>query len=195
MGITNGYATLQEYKDYSDITSSDSTDDAVVEDVITSASRFLDSMTNRTFYARTETRLFDVPGSRKLRLDDDLLTISTLTNGDGTVLTTSDYRLLPANVSPKYAIKLLDTSAVFWEADSSGGYEVAISVLGTWGYVATTPFDVHQACLEIAKSANGRRFGSNDDNAVKVTPAGVVISPRDIGVFASRVIAKYQEKY
>ena len=77
MAIINGYATLAEFKALLGITSTNATDDSIIEDCIEAASRYIDGKTRRTFYARTETRYFSVPdgGERQLDLDDDLLTI------------------------------------------------------------------------------------------------------------------------
>jgi len=68
-------------------------DDETLNDIITRASRLFDKLTRRTYYARTETRYYGVPDTRELALDDDLLTITTLTNGDGVVLTATEYYL------------------------------------------------------------------------------------------------------
>jgi hypothetical protein len=67
-------------------------------------------------------------------IDDDLLDIITLTNGDDTVITTTDYFLLPRNTSPKFAIQIKDYSSVYWSQDSNGSLEGVISVLGWYGY-------------------------------------------------------------
>ena len=128
--------------DYTDLT-----DDRTIEQTVEAASRVIDGLCNgRTFYARTETRLFDVPFGRELKVDDDLLTITTLTNGDSTVLTTTDYYLWPRNVSPKRKIVLKESSNYVWTFDSSGNTEGAISVVGTWGYASSAPADIAEAC-------------------------------------------------
>lgn len=148
MTITNGYCTLAELRARAGITATlDTTDDTTMEAVIESVSRAIDNYTRRTFYARTETRLFDVPTGRELMLDDDLLTVSTLTNGDTTTVTSGDYQLLPLNTTPKYAIRLKQSSSVSWQSDTNGNDEGVISIAGTWGYTSTTPKPIHEACL------------------------------------------------
>ena len=191
MAITNGYSSLAEYKKYHDIGSTDTDDDAVIEDLIEAASRYIDAQSGRTFYARTETRYFSVPGSRELRFDDDLLTITTLTNGDATTIASTEYYFLPRNVTPKYALNLKESSSVAWYPDSDNNYEYVISVAGTWGFVATAPDDISVACLEIAKAAYGRRTGTSEGVA-RVTAAGVVITPRDVSSFSMAIIARYR---
>lgn len=192
MAITNGYATLQEYKDYADITSTDATDDGALEDLIETASRFIDTQTLRTFYARTETRSFNVPDGRKLTLDDDLISITTLTNGDDEVLTTSDYILEPANETPKFAITLKQSSTKRWELDSDSNSEQVIDVAGSWGWAASVPDQIKTACLEIAKSADGRRLGKNVGGIARVTAAGIVITPQDVSGVAKGIINSFR---
>ncbi|KKL66442.1 hypothetical protein LCGC14_2144920 [marine sediment metagenome] len=194
MAISNGYATLQEYKDYADITSTDATDDGALEDLIETASRFIDTQTLRTFYARTETRRFDVPNGRTLTLDDDLISITTLTNGDNEVLTTSDYILEPANVTPKFAIILKQSSTKRWELDSNSNSEQVIDVAGSWGWAATVPDQIKTATLEIAKSADGRRLGKNVGGIARVTAAGIVITPQDVSGVAKGIINSFRKR-
>jgi len=197
-GITNGYTTRQEVLDLIRAESTDVLDDAVIDALITQASRWIDRHTGRTFYARTETRLYDIPdydGGRTLLLDDDLITVTTLTNGDLVVLTTADYFLLPRNVSPKYAIKLKDVSDKIWEVDSDSSAEGVISVAGTWGYAATCPADVEQACQLICVQMYRNRFGPNTTGAATLTAAGVVISPQDIPSSAIALLRAYVRSF
>ena len=181
MAISDGYATLAEFKLWKDIGSTDSDDDAVIEDCIEAASRYIDRATGRTFYARTETHYFDVPddGDRLLRLDDDLLTITTLTNGDSTVITSTHYNLVPKNYAPYYGIKLKAASTYYWTMDSSGNVEDVISLAGTWGFSATAPDDIKDYCLALANNLYQKRHGEGQQVAV-ITGAGVVISPSGI---------------
>lgn len=194
--IVNGYADLDEYKAYGIPDARENApNNEVLNDIITASSRFIDAETGRTFYARTETRSFNIPedGSRELRLDDDLLTVTTFSNGEGTEITSANYILLPANVSPKYAIKLTETSTIFWLPDSNNNTEQAIDLLGTWGYSSSTPADIHLACLEIAKSYAGRRFGDAFDTTTTITGAGVIITPRDVPSSARGTLNSYRK--
>ena len=194
MAITNGYATLEEYRDYHQVESISSVDDGVVEALLEGVSRYIDEQSGRTFYARTETRYYSVPGSRELRFDDDLLTITTLTNGNAVVISSDDYYFLPRNVSPKFGLKLKEASSVAWYPDSDNNYEYVISIAGTWGYSATRPDNINTACLEIAKSAYGRRSGQFSDSVARLTSAGVIATPRDVSSFAMAIIASYRRR-
>lgn len=196
MAITNGYATLAEFKLWANITSTNTNDDSVIEDIIEGVSRYIDRKTGRTFYARTETRYYDVPrnGSRTLKLDDDLLTITTLTNGDDNAIASSEYHLIPKNVAPYYEIRLKASSSTFWDFDSDGNSEFVISVAGTWGYVATASEDVREACKMIGTSYYKRRFGESTSSVATITAAGVVIMPQDVPGIAADTINFYKRR-
>lgn len=195
MSIANGYITLTDYKRYHrGLDDTDLDDDAAIEDLIEAVSREIDVQSGRSFYGRTETRYYSVPSGRELRVDTDLLSVTTLTNGSGTVIAAGDYYLLPRNTSPKYAIVLKPTASVYWEFDSSGNSEYVISVLGSWGYYAEAPADIKKATREIVKSAYNRRTGENMDGIARVTAAGVVITPQDIPSSAAATIALYRKR-
>jgi hypothetical protein len=138
MSLINSYATLTDFKSFQTISSTDATDDSVIEKMLEGASRWIDSYTGRRFYPIIATRYFDVPQEvnkpKLLQLDDDLLALTTLTNGDDTTITSTDYLLQPVNASPKWGIQLKPSSDVYWEYDSSNEYLAVIDVLGWWGY-------------------------------------------------------------
>jgi hypothetical protein len=134
MTLTNCYTTLAEYKTWPDIESPDAEDDAVIEKIIKASCRYIDNEVRRTFYPRIEARLYNVPSYRSLLLDDDLLAVIGITNGDGNTLLPAEYLLDPANAYPKYAIRIKQSSSYFWATDSSANSEQVISVNGWWGY-------------------------------------------------------------
>jgi len=137
MAIINGYLTLAEYKreaDVDDSVDSDATDDLVIEDLIEEASRFIDAETGRTFYPRVETRYHNAQDERELWLDDDLLEVISITNGDDTTIASTEYNLVPRNDTPHYAITIKQSSNETWDLDSSGNSEYVIDVAGFWGY-------------------------------------------------------------
>lgn len=191
--VTNGYITLQEFKDFAKIGSPDPVEDTDLASLIMAASRIIDDLTGRTFYARTETHYYNTPDTNVLFIeDDDLLTITTLTNGDATVITSGYYKLYPLNASPKYMIVLKPSTGLTWSEDSSGDIEGAITIAGTWGFSATAPEDIKQACKEIVMAAYKRRFGETYDATTTVTSAGVLEVPQEIPGSARQVIQKYR---
>jgi len=139
--LINSYATLLELKNYltprglssSNITT-DTNDDSIMSVMLEGISRWIDDQTHRTFYPRIETRLSDYPDDEILFLDDDLLSLTTLTNGDSTVITSVQYVLYPKNAYPKQWVKILPSTSLTWQPTDDGDAESAISVLGWWGF-------------------------------------------------------------
>lgn len=272
----NKYATLADYKNYvtarGQTATTDATDDAVIESLLESASRYIDDETGRVFYPFIQNRYYDVPQGRELLLDEDLLEVITLTNGDSTTMSASEYDFVPKNIYPAYGLKIKDISSYMWQSNSQGSLENAVSVLAYWGYrekynqrawlqvdtisaaitntttlaftttsnntlvpwniikigneimnvhtasghnitvvmrgdngstaathLINTPVYVWQpetgaknAVLEIANSSYHRRFGRSTSDAVTVTAAGVVISPRDVPAQARAFIYSHR---
>jgi hypothetical protein len=162
MPIVNGYATLAELKSWLNITNS--TDDTLLENAITAASRQIDGHTHRRFYAATETRYF-TPNNGASLLVDDLLTVTTLKqddDGDGTfeiTWATTDYVLWPRSAAYH------NPPGPYWEIRTTpvGSYAFTriqdnIQIAGSWGYSSSAPADVKQACL----IQSGRLFRRKD---------------------------------
>lgn len=110
-------------------------DDALIAQLITTTSREIEAMSNRHFYPRVETRYYDVPRTfAPLLFDDDLLSLTTLTNGDGTAFTAGEYVLYPLNKTPKEEVRLQNSSSTRWQTGSNGDAFSVISAAGIWGY-------------------------------------------------------------
>jgi hypothetical protein len=121
---------------YLDVTAS--TDDALLTDIITDVSRQIDHISVRRFAPLIATRAYDTPqnfNAWTLLLDDDLMTLTTLTNGDGTAIAAGNYKLTPLNEQVKERLILLKSSGLRFEMSPTSDPEGAISVLGVWGYV------------------------------------------------------------
>lgn len=144
MTTLNTYASLQEFKNYyrsrgGDDVRVDATDDSVLEFLLMAASDHINNATGRKFYPTIETRYFDVPGideiePRLLELDNDLLEVISITNGDGVTVPSTEYSLRPKNASPYYGIRLIDNSTYYWASDGAGDTHDVIAVNGIWGY-------------------------------------------------------------
>jgi len=191
--ISNGYASLAEVKAYINTSSTNAGDDAVIEDMVEMASRLIDAETHRTFYARTETHYFDYTSLRSLFMDDDLLTITTITNGDALTIASTEYNLYPLNKTPKNEIRLKKASTYYWCLDGNSNDEAVITVAGTWGYAATAPDHIKHACISIVISAYHRRYGEGVEGVANITAAGVVVTPRDIPADAWGIIKSYRK--
>lgn len=151
------YVTTQTATDELGLTAA--SDLALLQGWIDRASRLIDRLADRRFYTPTtpETRRFDVPSGSVLTLDHDLMSVTALVNGDGTTVTSDQYRLLPANRTPKDAIALKPSGGVYWSTDSDGETEQVIAVTGYWGYSTSAPGDIQQVCLELVRHWQGQR--------------------------------------
>ena len=142
MTTVNSYASLAEYKAYvtarGQSVTTDTADDAVVERLLKAASRYLDDATGRFFYPYIQTRYFSLPeeeaDGRTIIMDEDLLEVITLVNGDGTTIPSTEYTLRPRNNTPYLYLRLIDNSTYVWTADSAGSTVDVIAVTGIWGF-------------------------------------------------------------
>ena len=143
MTTLNAYASLAEYKAFvtarAGTTTVGADDDSVVEQLLKAASRLIDDSTDRHFYPIIQTRYFDVPKAndldpRMIKMDDDLLEVITLVNGDGTTIPSTEYTLKPRNDSPHFGIRLVDNSTYIWASDGAGDLHDVIAVTGIWGF-------------------------------------------------------------
>jgi hypothetical protein len=201
-GITDGYITLAEYKRYvssnpNALLSVAVLDDQTIGDLIESASRVVDRETGADdgawAFPVATIHKFDAPkmGNAGLMLDAPLLAITSLTNGDGSTVSASDYVTLPANSTPIYAILPVSTSKFNWQPDNSGNRLQAISVLGPWGMSAKIPNDLKTACCEITRALYGHRTGETMPGDRQITTAsGLVITvPNGTPPFAADRLA------
>lgn len=176
------YVALAEVKSYLNITTS--TDDALINASITAAIKAVNAYCRRQFEAVTATRSYNQYYARlrgtALYLDEDLLTVTTLTNGEGTVIPTTPtagYWLEPRNEPPYSLIRLKSAYYFNWNTDSD------ITVAGTWGYSATCPEDVARATLRWAvylyrqKDTPDFEVTATPDGGQQVIPHGI---PADI---------------
>jgi len=176
--IVNGYCEIADVLALlRDFDPGDAADQDVIADMITETSRDIDRETGRTFYARSETHYLDVPYGRYLWLDDDLLTLTSLTNGDGVAIPLTEILQFPANATPKYKLTLKAYSDYTWQESTSQGREQALIAVGTWGYCVDTPADIRKACKEAVVSAYKRRFGNNITEGSTITAAGSIVTP------------------
>ena len=152
MAITNGYVTLSEVKAAARI--QDSVDDALLETTIEASSRLIDGHCERRFYtAGTKVRYYAADNHYVVEIDDlasTTITLETSSDVDGNydvTWTDTDYQLEPLNGTTSG----LDFPATRIRA--IGDYllpisrETAVKVTGVFGFSATVPTAVKQACL------------------------------------------------
>lgn len=171
ISIVNGYATLDEFKARLEKAPA-TTDDSMLENVVTSVSRWIDQYCQRHFWqtAANTVRVFDTCDSYDLRLGayNELasasITLRTDENVDGVFETTwagSDFQLLPRNVSaapeqrPYREIRAVGSRT--FPKRSRTDREGLIEITGTWGWPAV-PLAVREACLLQATRIWKRRY-------------------------------------
>lgn len=140
MAVLNGYCTLTDLKNRHKLSTTDATRDAKMEKLIEEASRWIDNVTGRQFYASIATRYFTAQADWFCRVDD-LLSVTTLktdTDGDRTYENTwlaTDFELVPSNSTPYLRIEVSPKGTYSFPLIRKG-----VEIAGKWGYgeVSTT---------------------------------------------------------
>lgn len=176
------YTNTTDVKAYAGVDGSG--DDAVIGDLIAQAQAIIErACRGRVFEASADTtRKFhaveDVDGP-VLHLDADLCQITSITNGDGTAVTSAQYTTLPANLTPWYAIRLKDSSGVAWTYTDDP--DEAISITGRWAWSVTAPADVEFATLRLAAFLYRQRDTSGGDNDRPImSNSGAILLPSQL---------------
>ena len=119
--------TLYRFKQHLGVDSV--TDDARLLSALESATAHIQRVTQRYFTPHIKTINHDVDFPQELLLNDDLLKLTSLTNGDGTTIDLADVIVIPDSHQP--ASLLILTEGVFtWETSALN----AITVSGVWGW-------------------------------------------------------------
>lgn len=186
------YTSIAEVKDYLGISSD--TDNVLIEALIERAQAIIDNYTGRKFEAETATKYFsadDIDGKFLYLYGYDLLSITTLTNGDEdtTVITNTHYRLWPRNETPKWAIRLDDDTD--WELYD---FDSEIVVAGTWGYSAVAPDNITHACIRLTAFLYRQKDTSADIDRPLVTGDGVTIMPSSIPHDVKAILDGYKRR-
>ena len=159
MAISNGYCSLADVKAAARIT--DTIDDTLLELSIESASREIDSYTERVFYSTGGTPVARVyiPQDIYLVETDDIISVTTLksdSTGNGTFDVTwavSDFQLEPLNGraggidTPATRIRAI--GEYLWpvyEPRNVNSNQASVQVTGVFGF-SSVPTAVRQACI------------------------------------------------
>lgn len=167
------YATVAELKTYiNELTggvqsSFSAGEDALLQTFLNEATAEIDRQAGRHFIAVGDV---ETPSTRYywpedvtddvLYLDDDLMSVATLTNGDGTVIPSNGYWLQPDNTTAKSKIKL--KSSYSWDFDTDG----RIAVAGIWGFSGSAPDDIKRVCKRLAWFYWMKRTASGETSVV-----------------------------
>lgn len=176
------YITVAQLKTFLDI--SDSTDDALLTDIISSAQAEIETLTGRKFEIPADTtRKFTPLGEYyggslwndglTLGLDYDLYSLTSITNGDGSSIPTNAVILLPINGVPYSAIRIKLNTAYIWTY--TGAPDGSVSIVGRWGYSLTPPADIVQLTKLIAQRFYKERNGTENRITDAISADGVFL--------------------
>jgi len=203
MAITNGYATLAAMKAYLSI--SDSTDDTLLETLIESASRSIDKIANRRFYADTTAtvRLYRAYSDVFVYTDDISSTTGLIVKvdeaGNGTYTKTltlnTNFIMDPLTAEalgrPFTQLTMVSNTESWpiFPGLTQNGLRPGVQVTAKFGW-PSVPSDVNVACLILTadlykrKDAPGGVLGLGDLGVIRMSPVG-----RDV----SQMIRAYQK--
>ena len=166
------YATVHQVKNELDIPNATTADDGLISNYIEAAQAAIDIKTGYTFEAAADTtRYFDANSidsggcvdGRKLILGpgNPLAAITSITNGDGTTVTSGQYVTEPRRIATYcYEIHIRSDAAISWTYTDY--WENAIAIVGRWAYSITPAANVQHACTKIAAfKYRERDFGSS----------------------------------
>ena len=187
------YSTVADVKTYLDVTGTG--DDGLIASMLTAATSAIDTYTGRLFNVQSNTiRYFDSEADVQgltLHLDHDLCEIDSITNGDGTTVTSAQYVTNPRNDTPYYSIKLKSSYSLWWEDDDNGDSEDAIAISGKWGYSQVPPDDIEKACLRLASFYYRQKDAQVYD--ITITPElGQLTIPQGIPADVRMMLNRYR---
>ena len=189
MAICDGSTTLATFQPFTGMASATADETINIEKAIESASRSIDRMTNRRFWAdaTATARQYRATDFYRLFVDDISSTtgliVKTDTGGDGTYETTltfnTDYILDPINAPQQerpFTVVTMVGTTLF---PSPINLRPGIQVTAKFGwYNGTPPDDVEEACLilstDLVKRASsvGGVLGLSELGAIRMSPLG-----------------------
>jgi hypothetical protein len=211
------YATLWQLRSYLGLQADETADDTRLADFLRRASVWIDQVGFRRYDVRVETRKQDYPvkprsafgrfgqtswmvneldafnalSNGELRVDDDLLEVTTVTNGDGSAILSTDYVLESPTAYPKYAVRLTRESGKIWTPGNYGDWKQVIPVTGMWGYHE----DYDRAWADSLDTLSGSAGVSAAATSFSVTDADGVSEDRDEPRFQAGQMIKLESEY
>lgn len=193
------YVSAANLKVYLGIT--EATDDTLLGTLLGAAQAMIDTYCGQTFEANADTtRRFyansvDYGGhvdGRDLVLDAPLCAITSVTNGDGVVVSASDYITEPRNATPYYALRLKNSSNLLWTYDDDVETDT-IAVVGEWAYSTSAPADVVHATTRLAAYLYRQKENQSGDldRAVNLG-GGVTLMPATLPSDIKTILAPYK---
>lgn len=188
------YCTLQQIKDHLGITEAD--DDDLLTALIANAQSIIDGFCHRSFEATADTtRTFDAVTDvwgDTLLFDEDLASITSVTNGDSTTVTASQYVTEPRNRTPYYGITIRSDADVVWTYTDY--HENAISIVGRWAYSSTAPSDINYYCKYLAAWLYRQKDTTADIDRPLLAGDGTVVLPQQLPAVVVAGLATYRRR-
>ena len=190
MAITNGYVTLAEFQNYTGMSTLTAAETSSIEAAIEAASRSIDRIANRRFYAdaAASNRLYRPVDYYRLIVDDISsetdIAVNLDATGNGsytdTLTLNTDYILDPVNSLAKgrpYTLVTLvgSSGTASWPFPTS--FRPAVQVTARWGW-PSVPDDIVEACLILSAdymkraSSVGGVVGLSELGAIRMSPLG-----------------------
>lgn len=174
---------------------SETTDDVLLEDIIDGCKSIIDGQLGMTFEAATNTsRTFDAirdVDGYDLLLDYPLCSINSITNGDGTTVTTAQYTTEPRNSTPYFRIRLLSSTGILWTYVTNP--ENAITVSGKWAYSTTVPTDVAFLTRLLAQHFYRQRDNAGELISTVIT-GGTTVLPANLSDQVMKLAKRYMRR-
>lgn len=165
------YPTLDQIKTWAGIAGAG--DDTALGQIRTDAIAAVEKYCNRLFVAASVTVKFQVrfpwvtDNSLRLNLFRDLVSVSSITNGNADTIVAADYHL--HEEVPYHQIRLRRGKSVYWQSD---GEDTKISIAGSWGFSTACPDDIFVAIMRVASLTIRTR---DEGPGVFVSRSGAII--------------------
>lgn len=164
-------------------------DDTLLTMAINRAQKWFETKTRRTFEASANTTRYFTASLEsqggavndldvlELILDYDLATTTglTITNGDSTTVSSSQYTVKPKNYPPFHTIRLLPSAGIAWTYTDDPDDAIAIS--GRWAWSTMPPDDVKAGVCRLAGYLYKQRDSWADIDRVVITNTGATMLP------------------
>ena len=122
-------STLDQLRSRLGLASTDTTDDPRLLNALQAAAAQIERATGRRFCPRQKAIQHNFTSSLELLMDDDLLELTSLTNGDGSTINLIDVIPVP-DEAPFSTLRLTGSSAFTWNISPLQ----AVTVNGIWGW-------------------------------------------------------------
>jgi hypothetical protein len=183
-------ATVSDVKLYLGIPSDVTTDDTLLTSLLSASETYIKRAIGQTIEPVETTRYYgrSAIDGKYLYLDDFVQSVSEVLNGDGVELESTDYILLPKNLSAYHTIRLKNDTEGFTFPDGDDSF---IEVTAIFGQFASTPNDIKQACIRLT-AFYYRQKDNNSDLDRAINTGDFVIMPTTIPNDVKTIIGGYR---